>query len=72
MALLVVLFNSFVSATAPVASASARMYQVPGAVPAGMVTAAVEPALLAPDARMGMLRLLSRTSVISQVVSVER
>ena len=71
IALVRLLFVSLDSATAPSASARARMYQVPAAVPGGIVTD-VEPGLEAPLARIGTARLPSRRSAASKVVFVER
>jgi len=53
------------------ASALAMRYQVPEAVPEGMVTE-VEPELVAVEARVGTVRLPRRTSPVSRVELEDR
>jgi len=71
MALDLVLLLSLVSGMLEFASALVMRYQVPGAVPEGMVTE-VEPELVAVEARTGTARLLRRTSPVSRVELEDR
>jgi len=71
MALDLVLLLSLVSGMLLFASALAMRYQVPGAVPEGMVTE-VEPELVAVEARVDTARLPRRTSPVSRVELEDR
>jgi len=71
MVLYLVLLLSLVSGMLVFASALAMRYQVPGAVPEGMVTE-VEPELVAVEARVDTARLPRRTSPVSRVELEDR
>jgi len=71
MVLDLALLLSLVSGMLLFASALAMRYQVPEAVPEGMVTE-VEPELVAVEARTGTVRLPRRTSPVSRVELEDR
>src|SRR2546425_307939 len=71
IALDLVLLLSLVSGILLFASALAMRYQVPGAVPEGMVTE-VEPELVAVGARTGTVRLPRKISPLSRVELEDR